>query len=76
MNADGASTEHNVGAISLGHSPKFRQGLLEPRFGLGRRAIDQARGLLCDQVLERRSFSQRYRSGPEPSPEIDERERK
>ena len=76
VNPDRVFTEHDVDAISLGRSSKFRQGLLEPRLGLGRRAIDQARGLRCDLVLERRSFSQRYRSGPEPSPEIDERERK
>jgi hypothetical protein len=68
--------DHDVDPVSLYHPCKFRQGLLKPRLGLGRRAIDQARGLLCDQMLERRPLSQRHRPGPEPSSEIDERESK
>ena len=76
VNPDTVFADHDVGAIRIDRSSEFRQGLLEPRLGLGRRAIDQARGLLCDQMLERRPFSQRDCSGSEPSSEIDEGERK
>ena len=76
VNPDRVFAQHNVDTISLDRSSKICQGLLKPRLGLGRRAIDQARGMLRDQMLERRPLSQRYRSGPEPSSEIDERERK
>ena len=76
VDPDRAFAQHDVDPVSLYHPSKFSQGLLKPRLDLGRRAIDQARGLLRDQTLERRPPLQRYRSGPEPSSEIDERERK
>src|SRR4029077_3765066 len=76
VNPDRGFAPHNVDTISLDRSSKFCQGLLEPRLGLGRRAINQARGPLRDQMLERRPLSQRDRSGSEPSSEIDERESK
>src|SRR3984957_7258629 len=76
VNPDRVFAQHNVNTISLDRPSKLRQGLLEPRLGLGRRAIDQTRRLLRDQMLECRPLSQRDRSGPEPSSEIDERESK
>ena len=76
VNPDRVFAQHNVDTISLDRSAKFRQGLLKPRLGLGRRAIDQVRGLLCDQMLERRPLLHRYRPGSEPSSKIDERKRK
>ena len=76
INPDRVFADHDVGAISLDRFSECCQRLLKLRLGLGRRAIDQAGGLLCNPMLESRAFSQRDCSGSEPSSEIDERKRK
>ena len=70
----GSLGERHVSAVDAHRHPELGQRLLEPRLGFAGRAIDQTGGVLRDQMLEGRAFSQGDRSGPQSSPEIDQRD--
>ena len=59
MHADGILVEHHIGAFKADRPAEFAEHLLQPRFGFGRRTIDQPRRILRDDMLERRPPRQR-----------------
>jgi hypothetical protein len=59
MHAVGVSIEHHIGPFKGNRPAKLAKDLPQPRLDFSRGAIDQACRVLSDDMLERRSPTQR-----------------
>jgi hypothetical protein len=70
MHSDGVLIQHYIGAFHANRAAEFAQHLFQPRVGLRRRAIDQARRILGYDMLECCSPSERKGARAQPQAEM------
>jgi hypothetical protein len=72
MHSGGVLIQHHIGAFHADRPGELAQHLLQPRVGLRRRAIDQARRIFGYDTLEYCPLSQRKGAPTQPQAEMHE----
>ncbi len=72
VHSGGVLIQHHIAALHADRPAELAEHLLQPRIGFRRRAVDQARRVLGNDMLECRPLSQRKGAGTQPQAETHE----